>query len=361
MNQKNPALLPSGFVDLLPPDAEREANAIAVLMETFASFGYQRVKPPLLEFEDSLFAPGPGASMASTTFRVMDPVSHRMMGVRSDITPQIARISSSRLEKEARPLRVCYANDVLRTSAGQQRIERQFTQVGCEIIGEKNIEADIESCVVALIALDDLGLKSITIDLAYPRIVTSLLDQNKISESQRDVIKHALERKSADGLSKAPKKLAEILKKLMGASGVADKSLKKLAAIPQIKNEVRQLQQVYAGVQKAVHELGLKNIQVTIDPVEMRGFKYYSGMGFTLFSKNIAGALGRGGHYDIHFGGKKGMETASGFTLYMDTVRKAMPPAKSKKTVRAGYGENWKKLREQQRKGIVVVRGKGKA
>jgi ATP phosphoribosyltransferase regulatory subunit len=92
----------------------------------------------------------------------------------------------------------------------------------------------------------------------------------------------------------------------------------------------------------------------------MRGFKYYSGMGFTLFSKNIAGALGRGGHYDVHFGGRKHTESASGFTLYMDTVRKAMPAAKKTQTAKAGYGDHWNEIREQQRKGAIVIRGKGK-
>ena len=351
---KNPALLPSGFVDLLPPDAEQEYTAIGQMMAVFASFGYGRVKPPLLEFEESLFA-GPGAGMVNDTFRVMDPVSHRMMGLRSDITAQIARIASSRLEKEARPLRVCYANDVLRTKAGQQRIERQFTQVGCEIIGEKNIEADIESCVVSLIALHEIGIRNITIDLAFPRIVLDLLEELDDAHAA----KQALERRSADGLKKLPKSVSETLKKLMDASGPAEKALKKLAALPAFKTQVKQLQQIYDGVQKAIDELGL-DAQVTIDPVETRGFKYYSGMGFTLFSKNVAGALGRGGHYDIHFGGRKQAESASGFTLYMDTVRKSTPAPKRQKPENAGYGEDWKNIRDRQRKGAIVVRGKGK-
>ena len=105
----HPALLPGGFADLLPSEAEQEARAITVLMETFASFGYARVKPPLVEFEDSLLAPGPGAALAHDTFRLMDPLSHRMMGIRSDMTPQIARIASSRLTKEVRPLRLARA------------------------------------------------------------------------------------------------------------------------------------------------------------------------------------------------------------------------------------------------------------
>lgn len=354
---KNPALLPSGFTDLLPPDAEREAQAIGKLMNVFRSFGYNRVKPPLLEFEDSLFS-GAGASMIQETFRVMDPVSHRMMGVRSDITPQIARIASSRLGGEKRPLRVCYANDVLRTRAGQQRTERQFTQVGCEIIGEKNIEADIESCVVALIALNDIGVKNITIDLAYPAIVNAALET--LSDEAREKVIRALERRSIDGVKALAKSSAKFLVGLMVAAGPAKATLKKLDALKMpasAKARVKELKRIALGIEKAAAELGLKNVSVTIDPVETRGFKYYSGTGFTVFSKGVAGALGRGGRYDITFGGRKA-ESASGFTLYMDTVRKALPQDQKARVAKVDYTQSWKKIRDAQKKGAVVVRGK---
>ena len=127
------ALLPAGFPDMLPPDAGHEAATVERLMAALAARGYERVKPPLVEFEDTLLA-GPGAAMANQTFRVMDPVSQRMMGVRADLTLQIARIAESRLQSAPKPLRVCYAGDVLRVTGGQLRPERQFTQVGAELI-----------------------------------------------------------------------------------------------------------------------------------------------------------------------------------------------------------------------------------
>ena len=101
----NRALLPAGLRDLLPPDAETEASAVEALMEVFASHGYQRVQPPLLEFEDSLLA-GSGAAVSEQTFRLMDPVSQRMMGLRADTTPQVARIATTRLARAPRPLRL---------------------------------------------------------------------------------------------------------------------------------------------------------------------------------------------------------------------------------------------------------------
>src|SRR5271168_3094244 len=114
----NPALLPAGLRDLLPPDAETEAATVEVLMDVFASHGYQRVKPPLLEFEDSLLA-GSGQAVAEQTFRIMDPDSHRMMGLRADTTPQVSRIATTRLATAPRPLRLCYAGQCLLVRGSQ--------------------------------------------------------------------------------------------------------------------------------------------------------------------------------------------------------------------------------------------------
>ena len=122
-------LLPAGLADLLPPDAAREARAIDVAIERFAAFGYERVKPPLVEFEESLLG-GPGAALAPQTFRLMDPVSQRMMGVRPDMTVQVARIAVTRLKHEPRPLRLSYGGNVIRVRGSALKPERQFAQVG---------------------------------------------------------------------------------------------------------------------------------------------------------------------------------------------------------------------------------------
>jgi ATP phosphoribosyltransferase regulatory subunit len=119
----HPALLPLGLRDLLPPDAAAEALVVGRMMAVLESHGYQRVKPPLAEFEESLLS-GPGAAMAQETFRLMDPVSQRMIGLRADMTPQVARIAATRLRNVPRPLRLCYAGQVLRVKGGQLRPER---------------------------------------------------------------------------------------------------------------------------------------------------------------------------------------------------------------------------------------------
>src|ERR1700687_4751823 len=125
----HPALLPGGLYDLLPPEAEIEAAVTARLMGVLTAYGYERVKPPLVEFEETLLSEA-GAAMASDTFRMMDPISHRMIGVRADMTPQVARIAATRLSHKPRPLRLSYAGQVLRVKASQMRPERQIGQAG---------------------------------------------------------------------------------------------------------------------------------------------------------------------------------------------------------------------------------------
>src|SRR6202043_3841178 len=137
------ALLPTGLYDLLPPAAEREAELTARLMAVLRAHGYERVKPPLVEFEETLLS-GAGAVMASDTFRTMDPTSHRMVGGRADMTPQVARIAATRLAHLPRPLGLSYAGQVVRVKGWEMRPERQMGEAGAELIGAEGPAADVE-------------------------------------------------------------------------------------------------------------------------------------------------------------------------------------------------------------------------
>ncbi len=164
------ALLPQGLRDLLPPEAAWEAEVVGRLTGVLASHGYERVKPPLVEFEDNLLS-GAGAAMAMETFRLMDPVSQRMIGQRADMTPQIARIAATRLKDAPRPLRLCYAGQALRVRGSGIRPERQVGQVGAELIGTDAVAADLEAVAVAAEALGALDLKGLSVDLTLPTLV----------------------------------------------------------------------------------------------------------------------------------------------------------------------------------------------
>jgi ATP phosphoribosyltransferase regulatory subunit len=356
------ALLPSGFADVLPPDARREAGFIHTLMELFGGFGYERVKPPLLEFEDSLFAPGPGSHLADKAFRVMDPVSQRMLGVRTDITAQIARIVSSRLNEEERPLRIAYANDVLRTHAGQLRTTRQFTQVGCELID--NTEAmygDVEICVLPLLGLMALGFEDITIDLTVPGCVASLI--GKMPEDLRDVAKKNVEQRDMSALKALEHPKAMMIAQMMDASGAAHEGFEALRAVDGLSDEpvlvaqIERLFKLYESLEDALRDLEINNVRITVDLIEQSGFEYHKIYGFTLFSAGARGELGRGGAYDMRSGLSQKMDTARGFTLYMDTVLGVDRLAEVIERVFVPVDEPLSTVKALQEKGFVCVRG----
>ncbi len=361
MSKKNNglALLPNGFADSLPPNAQAEADAIRILIDQFSSFGYQRVKPPLVEFEESLLAPGPGERLASETFRMMDPVTHRMLGVRSDITAQIARIVSSRMKEEPRPLRLTYANDVLRTSGSQMRTERQFTQVGCEIIGPAHcVQTDVEVCVLALSGLRALEIDNITLDLTIPGFVERVLGGIEDEALRARILKIVAQRDS-DALLAFNMPETQLLADAMRASGVADKAialLDKASFDPVITKYWERLKSVYSGVRDALNDLGVKGVSLTLDLLEQDGFEYHKAFGFTLFSLDARGELGRGGCYDVRFGADKSGETAKGFTLYMDTISKGRQVTTQGKRIFVSCAQSWGVITDLQQKGWIVVR-----
>ncbi len=361
MSKKNDslALLPNGFADLLPPDAEAEAVSIRTLMEKFYAFGYQRIKPPLLEFEDSLLAPGPGERLASETFRVMDPVSHRMLGIRSDITAQVSRIVSSRLKNEPRPLRLRYANDVLRTRGSQIRTGRQFVQVGCEIIGESGCaETDIEICVLSLIGLKSLGLGNLTIDLTIPGFVAHLTAG--LDEETREQVNKCVAQRDVDALEKFDDEGVALIALAMVAPEDAREALDVIQGLDLdegLSAYADRLLRVCNGIYAALSDLGMDDVSVTIDLLEQCGFEYHKALGFTLFSTDVSGELGRGGCYDICFGQGDDEEVAKGFTLYMDTISKGLPALEKDEIVFVPCDAGWSVIAELQEQGWGVLRG----
>src|SRR3954452_19772928 len=216
------ALLPAGLRDLLPPDAETEAASVESLMEVFASHGYQRAKPPLLEFEDSLLA-GSGAAVSEQTFQLMDPVSQRMMGLRADTTPQVARIATTRLAHAPRPLRLSYAGQCLRVRGTQLAPDRQIAQAGIELIGCDNPAADAEIVLVGAEALASVGLTRTSFDLTLPALVPALLDDAGFTGATRAALARALDRKDSAAVVRHGGRLAPTLTDLLLAAGPADR------------------------------------------------------------------------------------------------------------------------------------------
>jgi ATP phosphoribosyltransferase regulatory subunit len=326
MNDLSP-LLPAGVYDLLPPAAEREASLVSRLMASLSTHGYERVEPPLVEFEETLLSAA-GAAMATATFRMMDPVSHRMIGVRADMTPQIARIAATRLGAAPRPLRLSYAGQVLRTRASEIRPERQFGQVGAELIGAQGAAADVEVIAVAALALTALGVKDLSVDLTLPTLVPSLVAADKIPEARATALRAALDRKDAAAVAEVTGQRKSDFARLLAAAGPAGAALAALQGLtlpPSARQEVRRLAAVLEGIMALMPELKL-----TVDPVENRGFEYHTGISFAFFTGSGPGLgeLGRGGRYEA--GDSSRPEPATGVTLYTDRVLPALPEERTR-------------------------------
>ena len=315
------ALLPAGLRDVLAPEAAHEAAIVERLIAAFEARGYERVKPPLMEFEEGLLS-GAGAALAPETFRLMDPVSQRMMALRADTTPQVARIAGSRLAKAPRPLRLCYGGQVLRVRGGQLRPERQFGQVGAELIGCALPEADAEVLLAAAESALALGVASLSVDLNQPTLVTALLEACLPEGPRRGLLRGALDRKDAAAVAEQAGDAAALFLAMLDAAGPAEPALAALRALhlPEpAAAELALLAEVVALVQAAAPEL-----EITLDPVEHRGFEYQTGTSFTLYARGVRGELGRGGRYRTEFPGAR-PEPATGFTLFMDSLLRALP------------------------------------
>ena len=321
----NPALLPGGLRDLLPPEAETEAAAVEALMDGFAAHGYQRVKAPLLEFEDTLLA-GSGAAMADQTFRLMDPDTRRMMGLRADITPQVARIATTRLAHAPRPLRLSYAGQCLRIQGGQTAPDRQIAQAGIELIGHDSPAADAEIVLVGVAALAAVGLTRLSIDLTLPLLVPTLLEEAGITGEARARLARALDRKDAAAVTERGGSLAATLTDLLLAAGPAPGALAALNAAALTPGARIHADRLAATV-AAIHARA-PSLKLTIDPVEFRGLRYHTGVCMTFYAPDRRLELGRGGRYIC---GEA--EPATGLTLYPDAVLQAAPKGQAKPRV----------------------------
>ena len=342
----NPALLPPGMRDLLPPEAETEAAAVGALMASFASHGYQRVKPPLLEFEDSLLA-GAGAAVSGQTFRLLDPGTSRMMGLRADMTPQVARIAATRMAGQPRPLRLSYAGQCLLVSGSQLAPDRQVAQAGIELIGVDAPEADAEMVVVGAEALAAMGLRRVSFDLTMPPLAPTLLDEGGIVGAARDALVHALDRKDAAAVAEHGGRSSGLLTELLHAAGPAGTALAKLEGMrlpPASAALCARLAETVRAIDARAPE-----VKLTLDPIEFRGFSYHTGVSITVFAPGRHEELGRGGRYLCG-----DAEPATGLTLYPDAVLRACPPRPAAPRVFVPQGEDAgaAALREQ---GCVTV------
>ncbi|MCW1382509.1 ATP phosphoribosyltransferase regulatory subunit [Novosphingobium sp. KCTC 2891] len=305
-------LLPEGLEDRLPREAATTTRAMRAIQDVMHGHGYDRVLPPMIEFERSLASRMAGIQ-SRRMFRFVDPSSLRMMALRSDYTPQIGRIAQTRLAEAARPLRLMYAGQVLTIKGDGLDPAREKLQCGAELIGSDNVAAATEILSIAIEALHAAGATGVSVDFTLPDLVDTLAAKAlPLDASRIEGVRRELDTKDAGGLVDAG---GAAYVPLLYATGDFDSAIEKLAAIDAggvLAGRIAALREIAAA-------LGGK-ARLTLDPTERHGFEYQSWFGFMLYADGVRGALGRGGTYRIAGTAGGEGEVATGFSLYPDAL-----------------------------------------
>lgn len=310
-------LLPEGLEDRLPAATARIAAAMNACLQVTSGHGYDRVRPPLLEFEASLSGRMQGVETRAM-FRFVDPASLRTLALRSDITPQIGRIASTSLAEAARPLRLAYCGDTALIRASQLDPARERIQLGAELIGADSVAAASEIVMLAVEAAQAAGLTGISVDFTLPDLVDTLAREALPLEAGKiEAVRRELDTKDAGGLKMAGGEAYLPLLYATGPFEAALATLREVDAGGALKTRLDGLVQIAAAI---AAEWG-EDVRLTLDPTERHGFEYQSWFGFTLYAEGLRGAAGRGGTYRI----SGSEEAATGFTLYLDQLAAITP------------------------------------
>jgi ATP phosphoribosyltransferase regulatory subunit len=328
-------VLPDHIADILPSEARHIEEIRRNLLDMARCYGYELVMPPLLEHLESLLS-GTAQELDIHTFKLVDQVSGRMIGVRADTTPQVARIDAHLLNR-AGVTRLCYCGPVLHTLAHGAYATREPLQFGAEIYGHAGIEADLEILLLALDVFKSVNTSNITVDLADARIVNILLAAADLPLSQRRLIQSALANKDSNELVYLTRDCSRPI-----AQGLLH--LVRLYGDCSILHEARKILPSLHGIDGALSELSwlasqVKNASVRFDLADLQGYTYYTGIRFSLYVDGMNNALARGGRYDevgSVFGRKR---PAVGFSLDVKALASAteLPPLRA--AVRAPWGE----------------------
>ncbi len=307
----NKFLLPPGFKDSLNFDTYIEHQYKNLIINSFRENGFSLIKTPLIEFSKNL---------DSNTLELKTNKKSEKLSIRNDITPQIIRIASSRLSNKRRPLKLCYYGEVVRKAGSILRPERQFQQVGAEIIGSESYKADVEIINLAYTTLKKIGVKNIVIEISAPFYLDNLL--KKINDKHlKNKIKQLIKIKDLGKCMKLLKnnEIANSLKILHSCTG---KIKSKKREILQISNKIGFKEETDRLLKIASLIKINKSDSINLDLFEIqKNKKYYEGIKFTFFAKGVRGEIAGGGRYTLNY--NNNFENAIGYTCYMDTILRA--------------------------------------
>ncbi|EGV51434.1 ATP phosphoribosyltransferase regulatory subunit [endosymbiont of Riftia pachyptila (vent Ph05)] len=294
-------ILPDGIEEVLPPEAALVERRRRQLLDLFASWGYDYVIPPFVEFLDALLT-GTGSDLDLQTFKLTDQLSGRTLGIRADITPQAARMDAHNIGRDE-PTRLCYLGSVLHTRSDGFAGSRSPLQIGAELYGHAGVESDVEILRLMMQTLELTGLEEVYLDLGHVGIYRGLAQQAGLSESQERALFDALQRKALP-------EVAELLADFQVDAEVAAM----LAALGELNGDVtllsrarhllkaadQSVQQALDYLQRMADQIAiwLPQLPIHFDLAELRGYHFHTGVVFAAFVPGSGREIARGGRYD---------------------------------------------------------------
>ena len=314
-------LLPEDIADVLPAKARKVEQLRRSLLDLYRSYGYELVAPPLLEFLDSLLT-GTGSDLNLQTFKLVDQLSGRTLGLRADMTPQVARIDAHLLNRTG-VTRLCYAGPIAHTRTPIGCTSREELQLGAEIYGHAGWEADLEALTLLLQTLQTAGLKQVYLDLSHAGILTGILENQVVSKEEIETLYGLLQSKDRSSLASWSRNLlqpvGQALMALTELSGPAKDVLVKARKVLPNNALVGDALSLLERLTNAIASMPSAP-EVSIDLADLRGYQYHSGMMFTAYVDALPQPIARGGRYD-HVGQAFGRaRPATGFSIDLLTL-----------------------------------------
>lgn len=349
-------LLPEYVEDILPAEAGRIERLRRLILDLFAVHGYQLVMPPLLEYVDSLLT-GTGHDLDLRTFKLVDQLSGRMLGVRADITPQAARIDAHLLNRSG-VTRLCYAGSVLHTLPSDMNRTREPLQIGAEIFGHHGVESDIEVERLMMQSMAAAGIGEAYLDLGHVAIFRALVRHAKIGAPLESELFRAMQLKDVPSLTSLTHRLDRVtrdaltaLPDLYGGCEVLAAAARRLPRYPEIRNALRDLKRLADALADVA--------RIRFDLAELRGYHYHSGVVFAAYAQGHSTALARGGRYDEVGKAFGRARAATGFSMDLRELASARPNGHSKQGVLAPYkprdGALQKRIAALRARGEIVI------
>jgi ATP phosphoribosyltransferase regulatory subunit len=323
MQQKDSWLLPDGIEEILPEDAKHLENLRRTLLDMFACWGYELVIPPFIDYLDSLLT-GSGHDLELQTFKLTDQISGEMLGVRADMTPQVARIDAHNLKHEW-PTRLCYVGTILHTRGDPLEKTRSPMQIGAELYGHAGKESDVEVICLMLEMLAMAGLQNVHLDLGHVGIYRALSEQAGLTKMQESELFDVLQRKARPELQDLlaeytiDSDLKTMLMKLPELNGGKETINKAHQMLSTANDEVKQ---ALADLEAIAEKLAVNfpSLPISFDLAELRGYHYHTGVVFAAFVPSIGREIARGGRYD-NIGAVFGRaRPATGFSADLKTL-----------------------------------------